>query len=318
MSFLFTAAGWLIALACTEVTVSHAVRAAVPRLRRGLPGGYWPSALLYGAASAVAFTFLGVLPAVLGVLLAVALFAADAWYLLEPWVRAVTRGQGHVVGGRRILAAAVRQARGGPQCLLADLRALLRTLRRGDSAGDDEAPPATAPAPGWPGASRAVPAPREAPPSVRDDPALGVPPAPADVAAGLAAAGAPVPLQWAALCDATASFEPDSDEALLEHAAGEAAGILAYAEARRSLADTLLHGTGLDPAYVAGHHEFADEFAELAAAVALVDRRFHAIYGAIREWVAGGGILPNNAREWLGGGGAAPQQDAGAGDDVAA
>lgn len=108
----------------------------------------------------------------------------------------------------------------------------------------------------------------------------------------------PVPPQWAALCETVDSFEADDDEALLEHVAGEAAGILAYAAAVRNRAETLMHSTRLDPAYVAGHYEFADEFADLAAIAALVNKRFHAIYGVIRDWIAGGGVLPKDS-DWL-------------------
>jgi hypothetical protein len=312
MSFLLTAAGWLLALACTEVTVSHAVRAAVPRWRRSVRG-YWPPALLYGAVSAVAFTVLGVLPALQGILLAALLAGVDAWYLLEPWVAAAARGKGHLVR-RRVMAGAAGQVKAGPRCLLSDFRALPGLVRRDREArpGDAGAPPAPVAAPP---AGRAVPQPRDVP-SVREDPVLGEPPAPDGIAAGLAASGVAVPPAWAALCDSVAGFEPDTDEDLLAHVAGEAAGILAYAEAVRARADALLHGTGLDPAYVAGHHELADEIADLASAVSLVDRRFHAIYGAVREWVGGGGILPHKARQWFGGGDAA-SQDAGD-DDVAA
>lgn len=310
MSFLLTVTGWLAALALGEVAASCAARAAVPRLRPGQPAAFCRmTALLHGGACAIALTLLGALPAVQGWLLACLLLASDAWLLGGPLVKAARRGKGAVVGPR-VLAALAAQAKAGPARLRDDFRALLGLLGRH---GEPEAPPvpAAAAAP----AARAVPPPREVP-SVREDPVLGETPAPADIAAGLASAGVPVPPAWAALCDATGTFEPDSDEDLLIHSAGEAAGILAYAEARRALADTLLHGTGLDPAYVAGHHEFADEFAELAAAVALVDRRFHAIYGALREWVAGGGILPRNAREFFEGG-AAPRAGA-AGDSEAA
>jgi hypothetical protein len=322
MSFLLTAAGWLLALACTEVTVSHAVRAAVPRWRLSVRG-YWPPALLYGAVSAVAFTVLGVLPALQGILLAALLAGVDAWYLLEPWVAAAARGKGHLVR-RRVMAGAAGQVKAGPRCLLSDFRALLSRRaaagpqpRRGPqvAAQAPAGPARTPPPPPAPAPARGVPAPRDVP-SVRDDPALGTAPAPADVAGDLVLTGVVVPAAWAALCDAVASFEPESDEELLEHVAGEAAGILAFAEAVRARAETLLHGTGLDPAYVAGHHELADEIADLASAVSLVDRRFHAIYGTLRQWVAGGGILPHNARQWLAGGDAA-SQDAGD-DDVAA
>lgn len=310
MSFPLTAAGLLFALACAEVAVSRLARAAVPGLRPGqAAAGYWPAGLLYGGVSAAAFTGLGALPALQGALLAALLIAADAWWLLEPVLKAARLGKGRAVG-RRILTAALTQVRDGPWCLREDFRALLRLLPRNSREAAAQAPVAAHPA-GAP--ARAVPPPRDVP-QVREDPVLGAPPAPADVAAGLAAAGAAVPPAWAALCDAVASFEADTDEDLLAHVAGEAAGILTYSEAVRARADTLLHGTGLDPAYVAGHYEFADEFADLASAVAMVDRRFHAIYGAVREWVAGGGILPHNARQWLGGGDA----DAGPGDDVAA
>jgi hypothetical protein len=122
--------------------------------------------------------------------------------------------------------------------------------------------------------------------------------------------GVHVPALWAALVEVVAAFEPDTDEDLINHTAGEAAGILAYADAVRNRADTLLNAIGLDPAYVAGHLEFADEFADLAAIAAMVNKRFHALYDALRQWVdehpEG---MPNEARQWLQGGGPAPGED---------
>lgn len=319
-------AAWLIALFLTAVAVSSVVRiaghAAKTKHLWNAPG--WPTVpLLYGCATVIAFTILGALPPLKGAALAVLLAAVLAVPLAKAQVLAMRRGQGGRTA-RRIIRGLLGAAKAGPRWLAQDVRRLLGQAHRGPeprryepasaTSDADPVPPAAAPAPT---ASRPVPAPREVP-SVRDDPALGAPPAPADVAAGLAGAGVPVPPAWAALCDSVATFEPDDDEALIAHVAGEAAGILTYADAVRARAETLLHGTGLDPAYVAGHFEFADEFADLASAVALVDRRFAAIYGAVREWVAGGGILPHNARQWFGIGGAAPVAGAEPGDDLAA
>jgi hypothetical protein len=293
MGSLLTVAGWLAGLFLLGVTASGVYRAAIARRTDRLACA--PTPLMYGCATAVAFTLLGVLPALPGALMAVALAVALAALTGEGWVLAARRGRGRKTALRILRALARDHVGAGPRRAREDLRRLLGKLRRGPESVRTEAGPVPVPP-----VRDVPPAPPDVP-SVRDDPALGAPPAPGDVGAGLMNASVPVPGAWAALTAEVASFEPADDEELMLHLAGEAAGVLTWAEAARARADNLLHGTGLDPAYVAGHLELADEIADLAAAVAMVDRRFHVIYGAIREWVGAGGILPHRAREFFGG-----------------
>jgi hypothetical protein len=317
MGTVLTAIGWLAALALAEITLSALTRIFIVSYVRRWRGktwmldGYWLTPLLFGGPCILVLALLGAIPLLPGAPLGMLLLLAAAAFYADALVRAARRGEA-VYALRRIRTSLVNQAWGGWKYLRDDARNLLHLLRGQEvpDARDTLAPPpAATPEPAD------SPAPREVP-SLRDDDMLGPPPAVADVAAGLMGAGVPVPAAWAALCESVAGFEPDTDEDLIAHVAGEAAGILTYADAVRVRAETLLHGTGLDPAYVAGHYEFADEFADLASAVALVDKRFSAIYGAIREWVGDGGILPHNAKQWFSGGPGAP--DAGTSEDEAA
>lgn len=311
MSFLFPLIGWLIALFLAAAAVSALARPV--RERRWKDAALWLTPLLYGCAATAALTGLGVLKVLTGAVLAVALGGVFAVVLLRGAGRALRNSRGRAVVWQLVaghIAAGFRYLRD-------DVRGLLRGARNGPEPRRHEGPvtiPVAVPAPA---PVRDVPAARDAPaaagvPSVRDDPALGPAPTASDVAAGLASAGIPVPPEWAVLCDAVAAFEPDTDEDLMMHVAGEAAGVSAWAEAVRARADTLLHGIGLDPAYVAGHMELADEIADIASAVAMVDQRFAVIYGAIRDWVAEHPEgMPFRAREWLQGGGTGPVEDAG-------
>jgi hypothetical protein len=141
---------------------------------------------------------------------------------------------------------------------------------------------------------------RRAVPTLREDPALGAAPHPADVAESLEASGVAVPPAWQALADSVAGFEPDDDEDLCAHMAGETAGVLTWAEAAMARAENLVAGAGLDPAYGQAQMEFADAIAELASVAAMVDRRYQDLYEGIRE-AADGRPLPRN-RHWFAGG----------------
>jgi hypothetical protein len=315
--FLITVAGWLAGLALSAVTVSITVRVA----RAGRKWARWVfPPLVYGCATVVCFTVLGVIGPLLGSVLAVAPFTAAAWWLLDTWRRLAARleddedGTAAGKAARRVASGAARQLREALRAAWADGFFIVRSaagwlglLDRG--CGEDYVPAATSPAataylPGDATPTRPVPAYREPRPAA---PAPAAPPgdgsALANVHADLAAAGMTIPPLWAALCAAVSEFEPETDEELLMHTAGEAAGILAYAEAVRARAETLLTVIGLDPAYVLGHHQFADEFADVAEAAAQVNAMFHAIYGALREWAdEHPNGMPWKARQFLQGG----------------
>lgn len=127
-------------------------------------------------------------------------------------------------------------------------------------------------------------------PSVMEDPHLGAPPEPAD----LASPAVPVPAPWAALAEWIATREPADDLELRMFSDGDAAGALAVADARHAYAETLLNGAGLSPAYVAGELEAGDGMAEHATVLAMIYRRYLVIYGQLKEWVSAHGNLPKD------------------------
>lgn len=310
MSTLIDLLALAAALACGWVVVSHLSRMV---FKRGSWALDWPALTLplYGGACVACLAAAGIIGAVPGILISVALLGTVAVLLGDSWVKARRLPDGGAT--RRILGALASQARGGCAYIREDALAALGLLRREPQ---QDAPQAPAPTVGS-GPRRTVPAPRAAPdpgttgvPPVREDPALGDPGQPEDIADDLAASGIAVPAHWAVLADRIAAFDPADEDELRDEIAGDAAGALLVAEAIRARADTLLTVTGLDPAYVAGHADFADEFAGMAQAAALVHRRFYVIYNAIRDFVSGGGILPHRAREFFGGGdGGAPAGD---------
>jgi hypothetical protein len=302
IDFLSTAVGWLAGLALATVTVSISIRVA----RAGNKWARWVfPPLVYGCATIVCFTIIGVIGPLMGSLLAAGTAAAAAWWLLDTWRRLAARleddEEGTAAGkaARRVAAGAARQLRESLRATWADLRwladhaGLLRDRAGDEDAADEGYVPAPAAA-----AARPVPAARD--PRPGPAPAAGDATALGNVHADLAAAGLPLPPLWAALCAAVAEFEPENDDELLMHTAGEAAGILAYAEAVRARAETLLTVIGLDPAYVLGHHQFADQFADVAEVAAQVNAMFHAIYDALREWAdAHPNGMPWKARQFL-------------------
>jgi hypothetical protein len=132
-------------------------------------------------------------------------------------------------------------------------------------------------------------------PPVRQDPALGPPPEPAD----LASPAIPVPAPYAALAQWIADFEPGDDLELRMFMDSNAAGQLALADAWHAQADILLNGVGLDPAYIAGILEVGNSAGEHASLIAQVHKRLMVIYGQIKEAIANGLLLPHKAREFL-------------------
>lgn len=175
-----------------------------------------------------------------------------------------------------------------------DLRDLLGLLRRDGARGEGARPVPVRATPGVPPWRRAIPG----VPSVAADPALGSVPPPSEVAAALAASGVMVPATWAAVAAEVADHEPESDEEHVEHMDGEVAGVLTVAEAAMARAETLGDDAGLDPAYISAQFELADAYADLAAFVAQVMKRYHDTYDEVRE-AAAGKLLPAK-RGWFG------------------
>jgi hypothetical protein len=326
MSFLVPLIALLGAVFCGWVTVSHLVRMKFQRRGWALD---WAALTLplYGGACAACLTAAGLIGMIPGIIIAVVLLGTTAVLLADSWlkIRKLQNG-GAVKATGRILAALRSQAAGGLEYIREDAADIAGMFRREQEHAPEPVPaPVPVPAGDAP-PRRVVQAPgdwdadpragRNVPP-VREDPHLGDPGQPEDIAEGLVLTGVAVPLAWAALAESIGSFEPGDEDDLFEAVRGDAAGALAVADAIRARADTLLHATGLDPAYVAGHADFADEFAALAEAVALVDRRYHVIYGTLRDAVANGMVLPHRAREFFGAGGGA-QAAEGTGGEAAA
>ena len=327
MSFLVPLIALAGAVFCGWVAVSHLVRMKFRRRGWALD---WPALTLplYGGLCVTCLAVAGLIGMLPAIILAVLLLGLAAALLGDSWLKARRLPDGKA--SRRILAALASQAQGGLEYVREDAADIAGMFRRDPAPDADaaQAEPAPAPAGGWARPRRDVPAapagggapdPRAdgSVPPVREDPHLGDPGEPEDITEGLVLAGVVVPPAWAALAESIGSFEPHDEDDLFEAVHGDAAGALAVADAIRARADTLLHATGLDPAYIAGHADFADEFAALAQAVALVDRRYHVIYGTLRDAVANGLVLPHRAREFFGAGDS-PQPTEGTGDEAAA
>jgi hypothetical protein len=275
--------GWPVALFCSAMAAWTLCRMAFPppenphgkhagrrQWWRSLGAHAWFALMLWSGLAVAAFTFLGVVALLPGVL-----FAAGAAVVIALWGKVWTREgygalRGHVTRG---------PGEAG--------RSLSGWLRGFLGGGDDESPAVVA-AVAQHVAARAIP-------SVMEDPALGPPPEPAE----LASASIPVPAPWAALAQYIATREPEDDQQLRMFSDGDAVGALAVADAHHAYADTCLNALGLSPAYVAGVLEAGDSMAGHASVVAQVHKRFGVIYGAIKEWVAAHGPLPHKAREFL-------------------
>lgn len=312
-----------LALALAENSLSCAYRnlaarwGFLPRWSNRVPDAGWLLPELSGSGCLAALAFLGVHP----VLLAVAagmLFAAAILPLSSITLQAARQGKaGYVL--RRIGRRLILLIRSAPTFPAEDMRAVRALFRRDAEPGQPQDRPVKAAAKPDGGTRRAIPVPPHAPadmgdrpaPPVREDPDLGDPGHPADIAQGLSESGVAVPPVWASLADAIGGFEPDTEDDLFEALAGDAAGALAVADAMLARGETLFSVTGLDPAYIAGHADLAEEFAGFAQAVALIDRRYHVIYGTLREAIADGMILPHKARQFFGADGTTPAPHSG-------
>jgi hypothetical protein len=110
---------------------------------------------------------------------------------------------------------------------------------------------------------------------------------------------APVPPRWRALNDDVADYEAQDDADLMSWFAGEVSGLAGHADALISFYETCVDSRGLDPAAMHAVHDSADAAAETARAVAAARKKFATHYAEVREFAAGGGVLPHDARTWI-------------------
>ena len=271
--------------------------AAYARLARTKDGhrdaGSWHPPLIFTSATFALLGAVGALPPLIAALFAAVPLLVVTRIVWRAW-RLSARKLGWATATAIVLGGLLSRVREAAGHTREDLRDLVVTLRPGTVA---DAP--AAPAAGIPplAALRSVP-------SVREPGSIGSVPAPAEVAAGLEAAGVEVPPPFRAVAEWIAGFEPEDQQDLTDHMAQEAAGMLAVAGAKEAQAETLLNVPKLHPDYVAGQLEVADQIAEVAASAAMADRRYHEVYGDIEDWHADGNELPEDARNW-GFGGAA-------------
>jgi hypothetical protein len=291
MRTLLTVAGWAAALVLAWITASCLARQAVSRFWPGRSGIRLPlnAKILPGFAAGgclAILAILGVRPLITG-LTAAAAAGAATWPLLA--------GKNRVPAGSipRVIASLPGTAR---LILADDLRQIAgRNPGTGRPAGQP-----VAGAPQW-----TAPARVRNVPHLLDDVNLGAHPGPEDVAMGLEHAAVPVPPHWERLAQVIADYEPEDDDDMTGHIAGEAAGVLTVSAAIENRTEHLALGRGLDPVLIEAHYDLADGFAELATRYALLVRRDHVLHGDVREWRDAGGVLPHDARGWF---------DAGSGD----
>lgn len=280
LTVLFPALGWLIAVACLAFAAAAFVRAVqLPKGRRLRPGlkGVKPGlvAVFWACLAAACLTGLGAIGLLQGIVASVVLFVIA------------------VIGLRRSGAVGAH-LKAGVAWARHDAAALRERVPRPPAAPDDAPAAASGPAAATAGGGPA----RTPPPLLREDTALGPVPAPEEVITGVV-----VPAPWAELAGVIAGYVPPTDIEQSRFLAGGAAGLVAVAQAYATHADSLVSEVGVDPAYAAAIVEFGERIAECAADVALADRRYHLIYGEVKAWIDGGGIMPHRPREWFGDGG---------------
>ena len=103
---------------------------------------------------------------------------------------------------------------------------------------------------------------------------------------------------WRPLIDAVRAFDPEDDAHLLAWMAGEAAGMARYAEGVAAARETAVTMAGVDPAAVGALDDYADAAAAAADQMAAARQRFAGHYAEVRQFAAGGGVLPYNGR-WM-------------------
>lgn len=270
---MLTALGWIAALGLLALAASSAWHGF-----RGKARGPWIAAGAYACAAVILLAVDGVVKPLTAGVLAFLVLAGAAGL-------AVAEGRKREAGWQDTARAALGHAGAGLGYFGADVRGIWRRIMARLRGGEPEASETEAVV------AEAV-ATRMIPP-VREDPALGMPPEPAVIAA------VPPPDPYVALARFIAGFEPEDDQSLTMFMQGCAAGGLVIADAWRHFADVCLGGVGLDPAYVAGILEVGDTESESAAHKAQVHKRFGVIYHAVQEWIAAGRMLPHKAREFL-------------------
>lgn len=292
---------WAACIACSLLALSGYALTARTKGAWREPAS-WCGPLAFTSAAVALLTGAGAIGVLAGALLApVPLLALTA--MLVPAWRDVAREKGAAAATRAILARVGGRLLDALWNAREDARDLASRLRSRPEPGTEEqarpapAPPvaATRPVPP-PAATRPVPAPGPAP--------AAPPPAGGGVPGPLLSPG------WTGLCTEIDGFEGETDDEVLGFIAAQLAGHAAHAESVRDLADRLLHGTGLDPAFAQGVATYADENADMTGSVAMLDRMFRGIYDALRAWADEHPMgMPHRAREFLQG--EQPQPEAG-------
>lgn len=250
----------------------------------------WTAPLIFTSAATALLVVLGTLALVPWLIIALVPLAVVAARSARAW-REIAKLQGHRAAAAAVLGLLAARIRDALWNAREDLRDLTHRAQREPVPDAGRTAPAHA---AQPAATRQVPPPApSAPPPPISPPPPGPPPA------GVLPASALSP-GWTGLCAEIDGFEADTDEEVLGFFAAQLTGHMAHAGSVRDLADRLLHGTGLDPAFAQGVAEYADENADMTGAVTVLDRQFRAIYDTLRAWVdehpAG---MPHRAREFL-------------------
>jgi hypothetical protein len=275
---------------CALLALSGFVRMA--RVRRAWrEAAFWTAPLVFVSAAFALLTALGVLGLISGIVLSAIPLAVVTARAARAH-REIAKLHGAPAATATVLGLLGARLRDALWNAREDVRELAGLLHR--APGGDGAAPA--------GAKRGAPAVIRSVPSFREDPRLGDVPAAAEVSADLEAAGAMVPQPWRDLADWVAEAEFEDEEELREFVAGCAAGVLTLAEAFQEPGEHLLETAGLDPALAGGFFEMADEWADMSAAFAMLDRRYTDAYAEVSEW-AEDGVMPHNARRWFNAGG---------------
>lgn len=281
MNTIVTAVPWLACTCSAGLAVSGYIRMAKAGGWRD--AGAWHAPLVFTSGTMIALAFLGMLGPVTGAFLAVAPLIAVAWTMGRTW-KAIAAEHGHVTAAQVVLAV-----------IAGRLRDALRDARTGLRPPGEKPVPSASPAgrpPAWSAPVRARNVPH-----LLDDPNLGAHPHPADIAAGLEHADVPVPPHWDRLAQIVSDFEPEDDDDMSDHMAGEAAGVLSWSAAIENRAEHLAV-RGLDPILIEAHYNIAEAAAELVTSYALLVRRDHVLHGDLREWRDNGGVLPHGARQY--------------------
>ena len=276
--------------------------AAYARLARTKGGhrdaGSWHAPLIFTSGTFALLGFVGFLAPLPAVFLAGIPLLAVTGIVWKAW-RAAAKSMGWVPATALVLGGLLKRVREALWHSREDLRDLRGRLSREGAPADPAAPGGTARrsagrAPGLAGAARA----RHVPP-LMDDPYLGAHPYPADVAASLELDRVPVPPHWDRTAQVIGDFDPEDDDDMQGHIAGEAAGVLTVAAAVENRAENLAFAVGLDPAIIEAHYDIAEGFAELATRYALLVRRDHLVMGDLREYRDQGGIIPHDGRRYM-------------------